>query len=83
VKGAPEIVVSACKNTYDKEDAVTHEGEKYQRALKVPMSDDAKDKIFEYMNKEMAKHALRTIAFSYTDMKTAAFDTVMRDAWRD
>jgi magnesium-transporting ATPase (P-type) len=43
VKGAPEIVVSACKNTYDKEDAVTPEGEKYQRALKVPMSDNAKD----------------------------------------
>ena len=27
VKGAPEIVVNACKNTYDKEDAVTEEGE--------------------------------------------------------
>ena len=79
VKGAPEIVVSACRNTYDKEDAVTPEGEKYQRALKVPMSDDAKDKIFEYMNKEMTKHALRTIAFSYTDMNTSAFEAVMRE----
>jgi hypothetical protein len=29
------------------------------------------------MNKEMAKNALRTIAFSYTDMNTSAFEAAM------
>ena len=78
VKGAPEIVVKACKNTYDKEDAMTEEGEKYQRALKVPMSDEAKDKIMDHMKNDMTKHALRAIAFSYTDMSTSDFEGVMR-----
>ena len=78
MKGAPEIVVKACKNTYDKEDAVTEEGEKYQRALKVPMSDEAKDKIMDHMKNDMTKHALRAIAFSYTDMSTSDFEGVMR-----
>jgi len=78
VKGAPEIVVRACKNTYDKEDAMTESGEKYQRALKVPMSDEAKDKIMDHMKNDMTKHALRAIAFSYTDMSTSDFEGVMR-----
>ena len=78
MKGAPEIVVRACKNTYDKEDAMTESGEKYQRALKVPMSDEAKDKIMNHMKNDMTKHALRAIAFSYTDMSTSDFEGVMR-----
>ena len=57
---------------------MTEDGEKYQKALKVPMSDEAKDKIFEHMNKDMTKNALRAIAFSYTDMSTSDFDSVMR-----
>ena len=78
MKGAPEIVVRACRNTYDKEDAMTESGEKYQRALKVPMSDEAKDKIMDHMKNDMTKHALRAIAFSYTDMSTSDFEGVMR-----
>ena len=94
IKGAPEVVISNCKNHYKSDDSLSmnDEGSSYKKAEKIPMSEEDKIKILETEMKRMLEeprrantfsgaaeslHSMRAMAFSYCDMSTKQFTTLL------
>lgn len=64
IKGAPEVVLNQCTETFD------------SNGDKIQLDDDIKKEIKKQMKKEMTTQGFRTLGFSYKDMTVDEYESI-------